>query len=58
MEYFAIIESKPASPAHTISSDALFNANTRNPHFTPDVIDPLTGKTLEIKMLVKHYKGE
>jgi hypothetical protein len=28
------------------------------PHFTPDVIDPLTGKTLEIKMLVKHYKGE
>ena len=28
------------------------------PHFTPNVIDPLTGDTIRIKRLVQHYKGE
>ncbi|MBC8258254.1 MAG: hypothetical protein H8E38_04505 [SAR324 cluster bacterium] len=28
------------------------------PHFTPNVVDPITGDTLQIRMLVKHYKGD
>ena len=27
------------------------------PHFTPNVIDPITGETIQIKKLVKHFKG-
>jgi hypothetical protein len=28
------------------------------PHFTPNVIDPITGETISIKRLVLHFKGE
>ena len=28
------------------------------PHFTPNVINPVTGETIRIKILVQHFKGE
>ncbi|MEW6133685.1 MAG: hypothetical protein AB1591_11065 [Pseudomonadota bacterium] len=27
------------------------------PHFTPPVIDPVTGQTIPVETLVRHYKG-
>ena len=38
-------------PSMYISRDGI-------PHFTPNVIDPVTGGTISIKRLVQHYKGE
>ena len=34
-------------------------ATTRDgiPHFTPNVINPVTGETIGINFLVKHFKG-
>ena len=28
------------------------------PYFTPPVVDPATGKPLDVDMLVRHYKGD
>ena len=37
---------------------SMYTSRDGIPHFTPDVINPLTGETIRIKRLVKHYKGE
>jgi len=38
-------------PSMHISRDGI-------PHFTPNVIDPISGETIQIKKLVQHFKGE
>ena len=38
-------------PSMHISRDGI-------PHFTPNVIDPISGETIRIKKLVQHFKGE
>ena len=36
----------------------MYTSSDGIPHFTPNVIDPITGDTISIKRLVQHYKGE
>lgn len=28
------------------------------PYFTPQVIDPVTGKAIDLSVLVRHYRGD
>jgi hypothetical protein len=37
---------------------SMYTSQDGIPHFTPNVIDPLTGDTIRIKRLVQYYKGE
>ena len=37
---------------------SMFTSSDGIPHFTPNVIDPVSGETIRIKKLVQHFKGE
>ena len=37
---------------------SMYTSRDGIPHFTPNVINPITGETIRIKRLVRHFKGE
>jgi hypothetical protein len=37
---------------------SMHRSNDGIKHFTPNVINPVTGETIRIKKLVRHFKGE
>ena len=42
----------------TVPMPSMYTSRDGIPHFTPNVIDPITGETIRLKRLVQHYKGE
>jgi len=43
---------------YTVPIDTMYKTRDGVPHFSPPIVNPDTGETIDLGRLIRHYKGD